>query len=44
MIKPYKNDVTKENIKNIDINKRSSNWPESPDHPYRKLIIAGSES
>ena len=32
-------DVTKENIKEHNIN-----WPETPHHPYRILIIAGSGS
>ena len=31
------NDVTKENIK-----ERNPNWAQSPDHPYRILIIGGS--
>ena len=32
-------DVTKENIK-----QHNSSWPQSPDHPYRILIIGGSGS
>ena len=32
-------DVVKESIK-----KHNLNWPQSPDHPYRILIIAGSGS
>ena len=32
-------DVTKENIK-----ESNPNWPQIPDHPYRILIIGGSES
>ena len=32
-------DVTKENIKEHDIC-----WPKIPDHPYRILIIGGSDS
>ena len=32
-------EVIKENIK-----KYNPNWPEIPGHPYRKLIIGGSES
>ena len=32
-------DAAKENIKQI-----SPNWPRIPYHPYRTLIIAGSES
>ena len=32
-------DVTKENIK-----EHNPNWPQTPDHPYRILIIRGSES
>ena len=32
-------DVTKENIK-----EHNANWPQTPVHPYRILIIAGSES
>ena len=31
-------DVTKENIKENNLN-----WPKIPDHPYRTLIIEGSE-
>ena len=30
------NDVTKESIK-----EHTPNWPQTPDHPYRILIIAG---
>ena len=33
------NDVMKENIK-----QHNPNWPKSPDHPYRILIIGGSGS
>ena len=32
-------DDTKENIKDYN-----PNWPQLPDHPYRILIIGGSES
>ena len=32
-------DSTRENIK-----KHSPNWPQIPDHPYRILLIRGSES
>ena len=32
-------DVAKENIK-----KHNPNWSQIPDHPYRILIIRGSES
>ena len=32
-------DATKENIK-----EPNSNWPQIPDHPYRILIIGGSDS
>ena len=32
-------DVTKENIK-----EHNPNWPHTPDHPYRILIIGGSGS
>ena len=32
-------DVTKENIK-----EHTPNWPQSPEHPYRILIIGGSGS
>ena len=31
--------ITKEDIKN-----HNPNWPESPDHPYRILIVTGSRS
>ena len=31
--------ITKEGIK-----KHNPNWPESPDHPYRILIVGGSGS
>ena len=37
IIKEYEN--TKENIKG-----HNPNWPQTPDHPYRILIIGGSES
>ena len=33
------NDITKENIK-----EHNSNWPQTPDHPYRILITGGSGS
>ena len=33
------NDVMKENVK-----QHNPNWPKSPDHPYRILIIGGSGS
>ena len=32
-------DVTKENIE-----EHTPNWTQSPDHPYRMLIIGGSAS
>ena len=32
-------DVTKENI-----DEHNPNWPQIPDHPYRILIVRGSES
>ena len=32
-------DVVTENIK-----EHNPNWPQTPDHPYRILIIGGSES
>ena len=32
-------DIIKENIKENNLN-----WPEFPDHPYRILIVGGSES
>ena len=32
-------DTTKENI-----TEHNPNWPQSPDHPYRTLIIQGSGS
>ena len=32
-------DVTKENI-----DEHNPNWPQIPDHPYRILIVGGSES
>ena len=27
-----------------DIKERNPNWPETPDHPYRMLIVGGSGS
>ena len=27
-----------------DIKRHNSNWPKIPDHPYRILVIGGSES
>ena len=32
-------DVTKESIKELNLN-----WPKIPDHPYKMLIIGGSQS
>ena len=32
-------DITKENIR-----EHNPNWPETSDHPYRMLIVGGSES
>ena len=32
-------DIIKENIKENNLN-----WPKFPDHPYRILIVGGSES
>ena len=33
-----------DNITKEDIKEHNPNWPEIPDHPYRILIIGGSET
>ena len=35
--------INLEYVVNKNINEYNTNWPQIPDHPYRTLIIGGSD-
>ena len=36
--------INSDNVKKDNIKEHNPNWPQTPDHPYKILIVGGSGS